>query len=96
MSYYNINMKKAQNKRNIMNKADINKKKQNLIELAFSSYKKVKNSMVVSYDKIEENIVKSYTKIEDEFVGRYLIHDDETIEEAKIRLKEINEKEKEN
>lgn len=54
--------------------------------------KKIEDVVVGSYKKTEDTLVNTYKNIEDKFVSTFLKKDDETIEEAKIRLKEEQEK----
>ncbi len=53
---------------------------------------KIADGVVSSYKKIEDSVVSSYKKIEDKFVDQYLTRDGETVEAAKKRLKEENNK----
>ena len=50
--------------------------------------KKIENAVVGGYKKVEESVVGGYKKIEDKFVDTFLKKDGETIEEAKVRVKE--------
>lgn len=49
---------------------------------------KIAKKVVGTYKKIEDTVVGGYSKIEDAFVDRYLTKDGETIEAAKERLKQ--------
>ncbi len=53
---------------------------------------KIAEKVVGGYKKIEDTVVGGYTKIEDAFVNRYLTKDNETVEEAKDRLKQEQNK----
>ncbi len=53
---------------------------------------KIAEGVVGGYKKIEETVVGGYKKIEDAFVDQYLTHDGESIEDAKKRLHEEQEK----
>lgn len=55
---------------------------------------KIAEKAVGTYQKIEDTVVSGYTKIEDAFVDCYLTKDGETVEEAKKRLKQEQEKAK--
>ena len=54
--------------------------------------KKIENAVVGGYKKIENGVVSGYRKIEDKFVDSFLAKDGETVEEAKKRLREEQEK----
>lgn len=54
--------------------------------------KKIENAVVRGYKKIENGVVSGYRKIEDKFVDSFLAKDGETVEEAKKRLREEQEK----
>ncbi len=54
--------------------------------------KKIAEGVVGGYKKIEETVVGGYKKIEDAFVDQYLTHDGESVEDAKKRLQEEQEK----
>lgn len=49
---------------------------------------KITEKVTTTFSKIEEGVIGGYTKIEDAFVDRYLTKDGETVEEAKQRLKQ--------
>lgn len=55
-------------------------------------YKKIEDTVVGGYQKIEGNVGGSYQKIEDKFVEKFLTKDGETVDEAKARLKEEQNK----
>lgn len=61
-------------------------------EVVKNGYKKIEDTTVNSYKKIENSVVSSYKKIEEKFVDKYLTHDGETLEDAKKRLKNEQEK----
>lgn len=48
---------------------------------------KIAETVAGGYKKIEKAVVDGYTKVEDKFVDAYLTRDGETVEEAKKRLK---------
>ncbi len=50
------------------------------------------SKIVDANKKIEKSVVGGYKKIEDKFVDTFLKKDGETIEEAKARVKEEQEK----
>ena len=54
--------------------------------------KKIEKAVVGGYKKVEDSVVGGYKKIEDKFVDTFLKKDGETIEEAKARVKEEQEK----
>lgn len=56
--------------------------------------KKIEKNVVGGYKKIEDTVVSSYKKIEDKFVDTFLTEDGESIKDAKIRLKNSEEKRK--
>lgn len=49
---------------------------------------KIAEKVTTTFSKIEDGVIGGYTKIEDAFVDRYLTKDGETVEEAKQRLKQ--------
>lgn len=49
---------------------------------------KITEKVTTTFGKFEEGVIGGYTKIEDAFVDRYLTKDGETVEEAKRRLKQ--------
>ena len=53
---------------------------------------KIEKTVVDGYKKIEGSVVNGYKKIEDKFVDTFLKQDGETIEEAKVRVKNEQEK----
>ena len=53
---------------------------------------KIADTVVGGYKKIEDNVVGNYQKIEDKFVEKFLTKDGETVDEAKARLKEEQNK----
>lgn len=63
--------------------------KSNLIK----ANQKIEKAVTNGYKKIEDTVVSGYQKIEDKFVDKYLTKDGETVEEAKKRLKQKNDKE---
>ncbi len=56
------------------------------------TYQKIEDTVVGTYQKIEDTVVGSYEKVEDAFVDHFLAKDGESVEEAKKRLKEQQEK----
>ena len=54
--------------------------------------KKIENAVVGGYKKVEDTVVGGYKKVEDKFVDTFLKQDGETVEEAKARLKNEQEK----
>lgn len=55
---------------------------------------KIADTVTTGFKKMNDGVVKCYTKIEDKFVDQYLTHDGESIEDAKKRLKEEEQKRK--
>ena len=53
---------------------------------------KIEKVVVDGYKKVEDSVVEGYKKIEDKFVDTFLKKEGETTEEAKIRVKEEQEK----
>ncbi|MBP3461252.1 MAG: hypothetical protein J6K21_02435 [Bacilli bacterium] len=53
---------------------------------------KIEKAVVGGYKKVEDSVVGGYKKIEDKFVDTFLKKDGETIDEAKVRVKEEQEK----
>lgn len=53
---------------------------------------KLEKTVVDGYKKVEDSVVGGYKKIEDKFVDTFLKKDGETIDEAKARVKEEQEK----
>lgn len=54
--------------------------------------KNIAKQVTHGFEKIQNAFLSRYTKIEDAFVARYLLHEGETIQEAKLRLKEKENK----
>ncbi len=75
-----------------MAKSKIVKANEKIAEAVTGGYKKIEKGVVGGYKKIEQGVVNGYTKLEDKFVGTYLTKDGETVEQAKARLKEKDEK----
>ena len=69
--------------------AETNKK---IADIVTEGYKTIENTAVGTYKKIETTVVGTYQKIEDKFVENILTHDGETVEEAKMRIKNTEEK----
>lgn len=59
-------------------------------------YKNIENSVVEGYKKIEDGVVGGFEKISDSFVEKHLTKEGETVEEAKARIAEEQEKRAEN
>lgn len=53
---------------------------------------KIADCVVSGYKRIENGVVGTYTKIEDKFVDLYLTKDGESVENAKKRLKQEQQK----
>lgn len=54
--------------------------------------KKIEEKVVGGYKRIEEGVLVNFEKIENHFVDQYLTQEDESIEEAKLRLRQIKTK----
>lgn len=52
------------------------------------------DGVVNGFNKMSDAVVGGYTKIEDKFVDEFLTKDGETVEDAKKRLKQEEEKRK--
>ena len=50
--------------------------------------KKIEDAVAHGYKKVEDAVVDGYKKIEDKFVDTFLKKDGETTQEAKVRVKE--------
>ena len=50
--------------------------------------KKIEEAVVGGYKKVEDAVVGGYKKIEDKFVDTFLKQDGETTQQAKVRIKE--------
>ena len=65
---------------------------QKIADGVVGGYKKIEEGVVGGYKKVEGAVVGGYNKIEDAFVDRYLIQEGESVEDAKKRLHEEQEK----
>ncbi len=54
--------------------------------------KKIAETVVDGYKKIETGVVSGFEKISDTFVDQFLTREGESVEEAKARLKQDNQK----
>lgn len=54
--------------------------------------KKIEKNVVEAYEKIQNTVISGYQKIEAKFIDQFLTNEDETIEAAKERIKQENEK----
>ena len=64
-------------------------------DFPFLSFRKIYHRCIdqkLQFEKIKEHTVKGYENIENKFVERYLTKDGETVDEAKIRLKQEQQK----
>ena len=57
-------------------------------DTVIGGYKKVEEGVVGGYKKIENGVVGAYRKVEDGFVDQFLTREGETVEDAKKRLHE--------
>ena len=55
-------------------------------------YKKIEDGVVSGFTRMEEGVVGGLTKIIDKFVDQFLTKDGETVEEAKKRLAQEEER----
>lgn len=60
-------------------------------EKVVGAYKKIETGTVDAYKAVENGVVGAYEKIEDGFVDQFLTHEGETAEEAKARLKGLQQ-----
>lgn len=52
---------------------------------------KIAEKVTAAFGGIQDAVVSGYTKMEDAFVDRYLTREGETVEQAKARLKQMQE-----
>lgn len=68
------------------------KANEEIAKKAIGTFGKIEEAVVDGYAKVENTVVGAYTKVEDAFVDRYLTRDGETVEDAKARLKQEQQK----
>ncbi|MFV0249888.1 MAG: hypothetical protein ACK5HP_02495 [Bacilli bacterium] len=73
----------------IIIKSKLIKVKKKIADTVVGGYNSIENNITNGFKKISDSVVDKYTQIEDSFVDKYLTKDGETIEEAKIRLKNV-------
>ena len=59
-------------------------------------YKKIEEGVVEGYKYIENGVVDSFNEVVDGFVEKHLVKEGETVEEARVRLAEEQEKRQSN
>lgn len=71
---------------------DMEQKSEAIEDGVVDTYQKIENGVVGTYKKIENSVVGAYTKVEDSFVKKFLTHPGESVEDAKERMAEENQK----
>lgn len=78
-----------------MAKSKLVKANEKIAEKITEGFQKIQDTVVGGYSNIESIVVDEYIKIEEKFIDLYLTKDGETIEQAKKRLKQEQDKLKE-
>lgn len=58
-------------------------------EKLIEGYEKIEDGVITGYKKVEDTVVGGFTKVTDRFVGTFLTRDGERVDEAKVRLAEV-------
>lgn len=78
-----------------MAKSKLVKANKKIEEIVVEGYKEIENTVVGGYQKVENFFASGFENIADKFVDQYLTKDGESVEEAKERLKNEENKRKE-